>query len=248
VREVGVAKYDEALALAYAQWRAPHPQLVDALVAKGSLQARSSVLELGCGTGNYIRALCEKTGCSGWGLDPSPAMLAQARTGSPGGPSWVCASAEHTTLADAQFDLVFCVDVIHHVQNRPQVFQEAHRVLRPGGALCLATDSEQLIRKRQPLSTYWPETIKIELARYPDIIILWTELLAAKFVRLGQRDIASCGWLTDSGPYRTKVYSALQALPEKVYQEGLARLEADLAMGPVRFASRYLLLWAHRPL
>jgi ubiquinone/menaquinone biosynthesis C-methylase UbiE len=243
-----VAKYDETMAPAYAQWRTLNPQLLDALVRKGALRADSSVLEIGCGTGNYIRALCKRTGCGGWGLDPSVAMLAQARTGSPESLRWICAPAEDTTLPDAQFDSAFCVDVIHHLHNRAQAFDEAYRVLRYGGTLCLATDSEQIIRRRQPLSVYWPDTIKVELARYPEIAPLLTELSEAKFVRLGQQEIEACGWITDPAPYRAKVFSCLRALPEEVYQQGRAQLEADLQKGPIPFASRYLLLWAHKPL
>jgi len=241
-----MARYDEAIGTDYAQWRSLHPQLLDVLVANGAVRTDSCVLELGCGTGNYIRALCERTGCAGWGLDPSEAMLAQARTGDPGRLCWICTPAEHIALADAQFDLTFCVDVVHHLGNRAQVFEEAHRVLRPGGVLCVATDSEQMIRRRQPLSVYWPETIEAELARYPSIARLWAELCEAGFVRLGQREVASRGWLTDPGSYRAKAFSCLHALPDEVYQQGLARLEADLAKGPVQFTSRYVLLWAHK--
>jgi SAM-dependent methyltransferase len=215
-------------------------------VAKGAVRADSCVLELGCGTGNYIRALCERTGCTGWGLDPSEAMLAQARTGGQGRLCWICAPAQHTELADAQFDLTFCVDVVHHLGNRAQVFEEARRLLRRGGVLCVATDSEHMIRRRQPLSVYWPETIEAELARYPSIATLRAELCETGFVRLGQREVATRGRLTDPGPYRARVFSCLHALPEEVYQQGLARLEADLAKGPVPFTSRYLLLWAHK--
>jgi hypothetical protein len=67
-----------------------------------------------------------------------------------------------------------------------EVFEETHRVLRQGGALCLAIDSEHMIRSCQPLSAYWPETIEVELARYPSIAMLQAELHAAGFVRLGQ--------------------------------------------------------------
>jgi hypothetical protein len=112
--------------------------------------------------------------------------------------------------------------------------------------LCVATDSEKIIRGRQPLSVYWPETVKAELARYPSIATLRAELLEASFVQLGQREVASRGLLTDSGPYRAKVFSCLHALPEEVYQKGLARLEADLVQGSVSLTWQYLLLWAQK--
>ena len=83
---------------------------------------------------------------------------------------------------------------------------------------------ERMIRRRQPLSVYWPETIETALARYPSIAGLRAELCEAGFIRLGQRQVASRGWLTNPGPYRAKVFSCLDALPEEFYQQGLARL------------------------
>jgi len=242
----GMALYDETMASGYAHWRTPHPQLLDSLVAVGAVLAESSVLELGCGTGNYIRDLSERTGCVGWGLDPSSAMLVQAQTAVSRRLHWVYASAERTGLDDAQFHLTFCVDVVHHLTNRAKFIQEAHRILRPGGALCVATDSEQIIRRRQPLSVYWPETVEAELALYPSIAKLRAELVEASFVRLSQQEIVSSGWLTDPSPYRAKVFSCLHALSEEVYLQGLSRLEDDLAKGPLAITSNYLLLWARK--
>jgi ubiquinone/menaquinone biosynthesis C-methylase UbiE len=216
------------------------------LVANGAVRAGSCVFELGCGTGNYIRALSERTGCVGWGLDPSSAMLAQAQSAVSRRLHWIHASAERTGLRDAQYDLTFCVDVVHHLSDRAAVFQEAHRVLRPNGTLCVATDSEDMIRCRAPLSLYWPETVEAELARYPSIGTLQAELHKADFVRLGQLEVESGGLLPDSGPFRAKVFSCLCALPAEVYQQGLARMEADLVKGPISFTSRYLLLWAYK--
>src|SRR3712207_7697189 len=39
--------------------------------------------------------------------------------------------AEGLPVPDASFDLVYSVDVIHHVGDRPAAFREAARVLRP---------------------------------------------------------------------------------------------------------------------
>jgi SAM-dependent methyltransferase len=69
-----MAFYDETMAPDYARWRTVHPQLLDALIAYSGARANSRVLELGCGPS----AISERTGCAGWGLDPSTAMLAQS--------------------------------------------------------------------------------------------------------------------------------------------------------------------------
>jgi len=46
--------------------------------------------------------------------------------------------------------------------------------------------------------------------------------------------------------HRAKVFSCLRSLSEEIYQQGLARLEADLVRGPVSFTSKYMLLWAKK--
>jgi hypothetical protein len=120
------------------------------------------------------------------------------------------------------------------------------RLLLPTGTVCTATDSEEIIQNRAPLSIYWPETIELELTRYPRIYTLETELRAAGFADLRCEEVSASGWLKDPTPYRAKVFSALRLLPEPIFERGLRRLEADLAKGPVRSISRYLLLWAKR--
>ncbi len=45
----------------------------------------------------------------------------------------LCQDIQATTFADAQFDLVISEDVLEHVPNPAQAFQEIGRILRPGG-------------------------------------------------------------------------------------------------------------------
>jgi ubiquinone/menaquinone biosynthesis C-methylase UbiE len=63
----------------YARRRTIHPRVLESLVSIGRINRGSAVLEVGCGTGNYIVALEAFTSCAGWGLDPSTEMLAKAR-------------------------------------------------------------------------------------------------------------------------------------------------------------------------
>ena len=236
--------YDEQIASDYERLRNIHRPMLAALISGSGIHAGSRVLELGCGTGNYIRAIRSQTGCYAWGIDPSGEMLSKARSRG-ADVSWTCAPAENPGLTDVQFDFVFSVDAVHHFHDRVRVFNECHRLLSAKGVVCIATDSEEIIRSRTPLSIYWPATIEIELNRYPGIEILEAELRDSGFAIIRHEEVCSSSWLTDLSAYKAKAFSCLRLLSEDIYQRGLKRLEADLAKGPVWSVSRYLLLWAN---
>ncbi|HWI63243.1 MAG TPA: class I SAM-dependent methyltransferase [Symbiobacteriaceae bacterium] len=226
------------LAADYARHRRVHPQVFRRLAEA----ATGRVLEVGCGTGNYITALATATGCKAFGIDPSEEMLRKAaEKGFPvelqGG------RAEELPFADAFFDLVFSVDVIHHVQDRPAHMREAHRSLKPGGRLCTVTDSEWVIRHRNPLTAYWPETADADLRRYPAMADLTRFMRTAGFGQIHEELVEFPWELTDSGPYRDKAYSSLYLIGDDAFRRGLERLEADLARGPVPCVSYYSMLW-----
>jgi len=159
-------QYTGAVAGEYAKYRGVVPVLLQRLISGSGSTSTSHVLEIGCGTGNYLHAVTMTTGCRSAGVDPSDDMLEVARTRglhvSPG-------HGEALPFADATFDFVYSVDVIHHVANREGCYREAARVLRPGGRLCTATDSEWTIRHRGVLSKYFPDTITVDLQRYSTI-------------------------------------------------------------------------------
>src|SRR5512141_2679970 len=68
------------LAREYALHRQVHPEVLRALVAYCPINRTSRVLEVGCGTGNYIAQVQAAIGCSCYGLDPSSQMLHQVAT------------------------------------------------------------------------------------------------------------------------------------------------------------------------
>jgi SAM-dependent methyltransferase len=227
----------------YARHRRVHPDVL--LRLSGSVTAISHVLEVGCGTGNYLSAIRASVGCECVGMDPSPAMLAWFRERDPGIRA-LEGRAEQLAFPDASFDLVYSVDVIHHVEDREKAFREAFRVLRNSGRVCTVTDSEWIIRNREPLSTYFPGTVPIELSRYPSISELKSHMRNAGFVSLHEELVEYPFEVTDPAPYREKVFSSLLHLEEAAFRHGLAKLEADLTHGPVRAVSRYALLWGSR--
>ncbi len=234
----------ERVAESYARFRTIHPGVLEALIVGAELTAESRVLEVGCGTGNYLRAVIAQTGCSGEGVEPSPAMLEQARRHLG---TYVQGRAEELPQTDASFDLVFTVDVIHHVADRPAYFREARRVLKPGGSICTVTDSPDIIRTRKPMAEYFPETVAANLAKYPAIETLRGEMEAAGFPRQRVETAMIEFRLADASMYRERVFSALRDIPDEAWRRGLERLERDLVLGPIHATSRYTLVWAVKP-
>ncbi|MFC2037162.1 class I SAM-dependent methyltransferase [Chloroflexota bacterium] len=230
----------------YATHRQIHCGVLRTLSEGSNLGSGSAVLEAGCGTGNYVRVLAQGLGCSVCGLDPSAAMLAHART-LLGCVAWVLGRAEQIPLAGDLFHLVFSVDVIHHVSDKAAFYGEVVRVLQFGGAVCTVTDSEEIIRRREVLSGYFPETIEIELARYPRVAQLKAWMAEAGLVDIEVVTVEEPYIVTSPRSFRAKAYSALQLISDGAWRSGLERLERDLALGPIRGASRYACVWGRRP-
>jgi ubiquinone/menaquinone biosynthesis C-methylase UbiE len=152
-------------------------------------------------------------------------------------------SAERLPYPAGFFDLVFSVDVIHHVLDQAAYYHQAYRVLRAGGKLCTVTDTKEIIRRRQPLSAYFPETSERELQRYPRISTLRAMMVEAGFGRLKRRVVEHRYSVTSAQPYRDKAFSSLHLIPEEALKRGVQRMEQDLCHGPIPGVARYLLLW-----
>jgi len=241
-----VFDYDRArIAQDYARHRRVHPGVLEALLRTERCSSSARVLEIGCGSGNYVAALSAAIGCRCVGVDPSIQMARQALA-QPG--ILVAASAgEALALASGSFDLAFSVDVIHHVRDPQAHYVETARVLKAGGLACTVTDSEAIIRTREPLATYFPETVAADLARYPALSALQALMRAAGLEVAAEEQVEFAWELRDLAPYRARAYSVLHLLPEAAFARGLARMERDLARGPIQAISRYCILWGRKP-
>src|SRR5215471_13298787 len=81
----------------------------------------------------------------------------------------VAARAQCWSLAADRFDLVYSVDVIHHIGPTGRLvgyYEEARRVLKEGGRVCTVTHSEALLRSSTVLSRYFPEAVELLVADY----------------------------------------------------------------------------------
>jgi ubiquinone/menaquinone biosynthesis C-methylase UbiE len=241
---VSTAPYDE-LAGRYARHRRPCQPIVDRLVAGASIGPAATVLEVGCGTANHLAAIRRRNGARCEGVDPSAEMLRYAachdvdlalRQG----------RAEELILSAGTYQLIFSVDVLHHIRQPDRYLRVAFAALRPGGWLCTATDSPWTIRNRL-LSRYFPATVAVELARYHPIASLQQALRQAGFTDVGETVVQERYTVTSATSFQDKAYSCLHLIPDQAFQAGLDHLRRDLAEGPVEGVWRSCLLWGRRP-
>jgi SAM-dependent methyltransferase len=236
----------DTLAREYAAHRTVHPEVVRELAEVGRIRPESYLLEIGCGTGNYVGSLAKASGCRGWGIDPSREMISRGRDRWPDVEFRQGGAETFEPDGLGPFDLVFSVDVIHHVQDPLEAYRRSHRLLRSGGFICTVTDSEAIIRTRQPLAAFFPETIDVDLARYPSTAELRSLMRTAGFSGIHEGVVEFSYVTKDISPYRDRAFSCLHLIPDAAFRRGLARLEEAARGDGVDCVSRYVLLWGRR--
>ncbi len=101
------------------------------------ISAGSSVLDVGCGTGRWVRRYRE-IGLHPTGMDSTPAMLRLARQHQTASPL-AAGEAFRLPFAGGAFDSVSDITVVQHIPApvQTEALKEMLRVLKPGGSLIL---------------------------------------------------------------------------------------------------------------
>jgi len=107
------------------------------VVEAASLSGKVDVLDIGCGTGTALRIAELTTSGRLVGIDPFGRMIEHAKTATEIGSriKFQVAPAESLPFEDKSFDVVFMINVIHHLKDQDKGLAEAKRVLRPQGRL-----------------------------------------------------------------------------------------------------------------
>jgi ubiquinone/menaquinone biosynthesis C-methylase UbiE len=106
---------------------------------------KGRVLDLGCGTGIFSRALSKVDGVREvLGLDISRESVVQARERCNGPCRFIAGSATTLPFPDSSFDAVVAFgDIISHIHNgHREAISEAARVIKPGGYLIFDIDNK----------------------------------------------------------------------------------------------------------
>ena len=207
------------------------------------LQAQT-ILDGGCGTGNYLAALHPQLGRL-HGLDCHQAMLTHAHRKLAGTTTiyLVQGDLECLPYRDAVFDGMLCNQVLHHLRHETgtrrwrslrHCFREAARVLRPGGVLVVNTSSPRQLRDGFWWADLIPEAVHQVAQRFPPLADVDALLQEAGFARavcvpLLADVLQGPQYLNSYGPF-SKTYrdgDSTWALVTSVqFQRALARLHA----------------------
>ena len=171
------------------------------------------LLDAGCGTGNYTRALAHQVGRV-TAVDLSPAMLAVARAkleaeATAGRVRFQEGSITDLPLAEASLDGVMFNQVLHHLEDgadptypgHGRAVREAFRVLKPGGVVVINVCTHEQLEQGFWYYDLIPGALDAVLRRCITAERLRAHLEGAGF-RFHGRSVPLDGLLFDEGYFR----------------------------------------------
>ena len=204
---------------------------IDAVAACVDPADIRSVLDVGCGTGRFLRPLRRAFTCEVLGIDRSLSMLREAQHLTEPGIRLVQSDARHIPIGDGYFDLGFMSMVYHHFSVPDGVLLEVRRTLRGNGVLCIRNSTRATLEQVLYVH-FFPSALAYIRAKLPSHEELLATATRCGFVLRSHKIIDHV--FADSGEeYLDKIgqraCSDLLAVPDDEFRIGLEALEAALA-------------------
>jgi 2-polyprenyl-3-methyl-5-hydroxy-6-metoxy-1,4-benzoquinol methylase len=110
------------------------------------------LLDIGCGLGDFLRVASSK-GWEPYGVDINKSVIAYLQESQE--LNVEAGNIENgIEFPERCFDIITMFGVIEHLVNPPDAIKECHRMLRPGGILCLQTPTEDGFLRKVGRSLY----------------------------------------------------------------------------------------------
>ena len=127
------------------------------------------LLDAGCGYGRYLKHF-QKAGAIVYGIDASRAMVELALEHNPNLKTLSVQRMEKTSFKSNFFDVIVSRFAIQHAKNLTPVFEELHRILKPGGYLIFIGNHPMFLFEAKKDKRYDKQEI-VELRGFGAVII-----------------------------------------------------------------------------
>jgi ubiquinone/menaquinone biosynthesis C-methylase UbiE len=117
--------------------------LIRHIISKYKIRKNSSILDLGCGRGEFLNEFINH-GMEGHGVDFSDFAIKHCPKAKI---NVIDIEKENIPYPDNTFDVVYSKSFVEHFYYPEKIFNEAYRVLKPGGTIITLTPEWQYIYK-----------------------------------------------------------------------------------------------------
>lgn len=193
------------------------------------------ILEAGCGTGRWLKSL-HKLNIKLFGLDYSIQMLKIANdTNDIEG--FVNADASNLPFKNNSFNMIFCINAIHHFPDKKKFFSDAASCLNVNGLLCIYSVDPH-IDKNWYVYDFFDGVYEKDLIRFPSLNE--TKNFCAMFNLQIEEQIlvervynSRTGDEVFSDPFLKKnMNSQLANLTEEEYNNGIEKIKQKIIYQP----------------
>lgn len=191
------------------------------LAQAAGIDASKRILDVGSGIGGTSRCLAKEFGCRVTGIDLTDeycrvATMLSAKVGLAELVDYRQGDATHLPFDDEVFDVVWTEHVAMNIPDKPRLYQEMHRVLKPGGTLAIY-DILEGPRGDVLFPVPWARTPDTSFLVQPNELRSLLERAGFTISAWHDSTEAACAWFT--------------SLAEKIRKEGLPPLGFHLLLG-----------------
>lgn len=216
----------------------PMPGISKTLQTIISSHKPKKILEVGCGTGRWLSTLnCYEAVRTG--IDSSRGMLQQAVKNSHK-LNLICADANSLPFSDKRFDMIYCVNAIHHFRDKKEFLRTAANLLELNGTLSIIGVDPHYENDNWYIYDFFNGVLEKDLLRFPsfDEITGWMDQLGLKQIarstaervvndRIGE-DVFNDTFL------RKDQSSQLALLSDSEYSIGIDKIKHAVKINPFR--------------
>jgi ubiquinone/menaquinone biosynthesis C-methylase UbiE len=194
---------------------------------------RSTILDLGAGTGRFTSLFASSLHAAVIGIEPSTSMLAiAARHEKPAGAAYVAGRAERIPLGDATCDLAWLSHVWHHIRDHQTCAHDLSRVVRRGGHVLVRGTFGDRLDGFPTMFHFWPAARAIceQLPTIEDTVRVFetSGFTLGEHRRIAQETAASLSEFARRTQFRAD--SALMLISDAEFNDGQTAIDLATAV------------------